>query len=98
MAQPLNDADRDRLALDLPHWRLAEDGDALVRSFRFAGFGQAFAFMTRVALVAERMDHHPDWSNAYNKVDIRLTTHACGGLTTNDVTLAKAIDRIFEGG
>ena len=98
MAEPLNGADRGRLALDLPHWSLADDGDALTRRFSFAGFGQAFAFMTRVALVAERMDHHPDWSNAYDKVDIRLTTHSSGGLTGNDVALARAIDRIFEGG
>lgn len=98
MAQPLNNAARGALSRDLPHWHPAEGRDALVRSFRFAGFGQAFGFMTRVALVAERLDHHPEWSNVYNKVEILLTTHDCGGLSDKDLALARAIDRIFEGG
>ena len=98
MAQLLDDGERRRLADDLPQWRPAEGRDALARSFRFAGFGQAFAFMTRVALVAERLNHHPEWTNVYNRVDILLTTHDCGGLSDKDVALAGAIDRIFEGG
>jgi 4a-hydroxytetrahydrobiopterin dehydratase len=83
-------------ALDqLPHWRL-EDGQ-LRRSFRFPDFGSAFGFIARVALAAERMDHHPDWSNRYDRVEIALSTHAAGGLTRLDLELARAIDRIAGG-
>lgn len=98
MTRLLDDDERGQLADSLPQWRLAEGRDALARSFRFAGFGQAFAFMTRVALVAESMNHHPEWTNVYNRVEILLTTHDCGGLSGKDVALAGAIDRIFEGG
>ena len=70
------------------------DGDALTREFQFADFGAAFAFMTRVALIAERMNHHPDWSNVYNRVTIRLSTHDAGGVTEKDVALAGAVNRI----
>lgn len=79
------------LALEaLPGWN--RDGDHIVRAYRFADFTHAFAFMTRVALLAEKADHHPEWSNVYDKVAIRLTTHDAGGLTTRDVDLARAID------
>ncbi len=79
------------LALEaLPGWN--RDGDAIVRAYKFADFTHAFAFMTRVALLAEKADHHPEWSNVYNKVDVRLTTHEAGGLTRRDVDLAAAID------
>ena len=76
--------------VELPGWN--RDGDAIVRKYRFADFTHAFAFMTRVALLAEKADHHPEWSNVYNRVEVRLTTHDAGGLTTRDVDLARAID------
>jgi 4a-hydroxytetrahydrobiopterin dehydratase len=77
----------------LPGWSLDPAGNALLRTYRFADFVEAFAFMARVALLAEAADHHPEWSNVYNKVVIRLTTHDAGGVTARDVALAQAIDR-----
>ncbi len=74
-------------------WRPVEGRDAIARSFKFKTFNEAFAFMTRVALKAERMDHHPEWFNVYNRVDIALTTHDCNGLSALDVALAKFIDK-----
>ncbi len=79
------------LALEgLPGWN--RDGDGIVRKYRFADFTHAFAFMTRVALLAEKADHHPEWSNVYDRVEVRLTTHDAGGLTARDIALATAID------
>jgi 4a-hydroxytetrahydrobiopterin dehydratase len=87
------DADaRAALAAELPAWTL--DGEHLKRTFRFADFVAAFAFMTKVALLAERADHHPEWSNVYNRVEIALTTHDAGGLSARDVALARAIDAL----
>ncbi len=77
----------------LPEWRLCDDGKAITRSLKFKGFKTAFAFMTKVAESATRLNHHPEWTNVYNKVDIRLTTHDSGGLTQNDVALAKEIEK-----
>jgi 4a-hydroxytetrahydrobiopterin dehydratase len=75
-----------------------ENNNTLNRSFRFADFSEAFAFMTRVALEAERMDHHPAWTNTYNKVDISLCSHDAGDIITErDHQLAKAIDKIYGG-
>ena len=79
---------------DLPGWSWDEARDAIARSFSFKDFSEAFAFMTRVALAAEKADHHPEWSNVWNRVDIRLTTHDDGGLTGRDVALAKRIDAL----
>ena len=77
----------------LPAWRSAEDGrDAIVRGFRFGDFNQAFGFMTQVALMAEKLDHHPEWSNVYNRVEALLTTHDAKGVTELDVTLATFMD------
>ncbi len=81
----------------LDGWTLAADGDAIARTFTFRNFSEAFAFMTRVALAAEKMDHHPDWSNVYKTVEVRLNTHDAGGLTALDFDLAKKMDRIFGG-
>ena len=81
----------------LPHWRAAEGRDAIVRALRFQDFAQAFGFMAQIALVAEKMDHHPEWSNVYNRVDILLATHDAGGVTELDVLLARAIDAAAEG-
>ena len=79
------------LAHDLPQWR--REGDvALLRDLVFADFKAAFAFMTEVAAVADRMDHHPEWSNVYNRVAIRLTTHDAQGLTRRDIALAHSVD------
>lgn len=80
----------------LPHWRKAPDRDAIVREFIFSDFGQAFAFMTQVALQAERHDHHPEWANVYNRVNMTWSTHDAGGLTPLDFTLAAAADDAFE--
>lgn len=79
----------------VPHWRHDQKRRAIVREFVFRDFVQAFAFMTRVALEAERRNHHPDWSNAYNRVTIALTTHDAGGLTERDFELARAIDAAY---
>lgn len=78
-------------------WALAEDGGSISREFRFRDFQQAFGFMTAVALAAERMDHHPDWSNVYNRVTVRLSSHDIGGLSDRDVRLARRIDALFDG-
>ena len=78
-------------ALDaLPGWNHV--GDGIERSYRFEDFTHAFAFMTRTALLAEKADHHPEWSNVWNKVEVRLTTHDAGGLTAKDIALATAMD------
>jgi 4a-hydroxytetrahydrobiopterin dehydratase len=93
MAIPqLTDAERDAALAALPDWTLRADGLAIKRAMRFADFSEAFAFMTRVALLAEQADHHPEWSNVYNRVHITLTTHDAGGLSARDVAMAKAID------
>ena len=75
-----------------PGWTLAADGLSITRSYRFADFCTAFAFMTRVALAAEKADHHPEWFNVYNRVDMRLTTHDASGLTGRDFALATVAD------
>lgn len=84
-------------ALDsLGEWDYDESRDAITRQFLFADFSEAFAFMTRVALLAESQDHHPEWSNVWNRVDILLTTHDAGGLSERDVKLARAIDALLD--
>lgn len=77
----------------LPLWRKAEgERDAIQRTYRFSDFTAAFGFMTRIALMAEKLDHHPEWFNVYNRVDVTLTTHDADGVTELDVTLAKLMD------
>jgi 4a-hydroxytetrahydrobiopterin dehydratase len=73
-------------------WSLSADKKSIHQSFKFKTFTEAFSFMTRVALLAEKMDHHPDWSNAYNKVEITLSSHDAGGVTEKDIKLATEID------
>ena len=90
----LNTAERAALAAQLPGWALDPDRDAIRRSFRFPDFTAAFGFMTKVAQLAEEADHHPEWSNVYNRVEILLTTHEAGGLSARDVALAREIDQI----
>jgi 4a-hydroxytetrahydrobiopterin dehydratase len=94
MIAKLTQAER-KAALDgLTGWHPAADRDAIVKSFKFKDFVDAFGFMARVALLAEKADHHPEWSNVYNKVEILLTTHDADGLSARDVALAKAIDAL----
>lgn len=92
---PLTDEERDQWLEVLPKWKLARDGAAIRRSFKFKDFSEAFAFMTRVAILAEKRDHHPEWSNVYNKVEIELTTHDAGGLSSRDIKMAKKIDDLL---
>ena len=95
MAIPqLNDAERETLLAEHPEWTLRADGLAIEREFRFKNFSQAWGFMNRVALLAEKDDHHPEWSNVYNRVAITLTTHDAGGLSERDARMARAIDRL----
>jgi 4a-hydroxytetrahydrobiopterin dehydratase len=90
MIAKLDDAAITTALADVPGW--TRNGDGIDRTYKFADFVAAFAFMTRVALLAEKADHHPEWSNVYSRVEIRLTTHDAGGLSTRDFALAKAID------
>ncbi len=80
-----------------PGWQVSYDGKAIEKRFSFASFSEAFAFMTRVALAAEKLNHHPEWSNVYNKVNVSLSTHDSGGVTARDLKLAALMDR-FAGG
>jgi 4a-hydroxytetrahydrobiopterin dehydratase len=88
----LTDAERDAALARLPEWSLRADGLAIERKLAFADFGEAFGFMARVAIAADKADHHPEWFNVYNRVEITLTTHDAGGLSVRDVKLAEAID------
>jgi 4a-hydroxytetrahydrobiopterin dehydratase len=88
----LGDGERQAALAERAGWTWDEGRDAITRTFRFADFSSAFAFMTRVALAAERADHHPEWSNIWNRVDILLTTHSAKGLTPKDFALAAEID------
>jgi len=94
MVKKLADTERAAHLADLPAWKLAEGRDGITRSFRFKDFSEAFGFMSRVALLAEKADHHPEWSNVWNRVDILLTTHDAGGLSMRDIEMAKAIDAL----
>jgi 4a-hydroxytetrahydrobiopterin dehydratase len=96
MAIPqLTETQRTAALAGLPEWSLRADGLAIERHLKFRDFSQAFAFMARVALLAEKHDHHPEWSNVYNRVAIVLTTHDAGGLSERDVKLATAIDKLL---
>ena len=88
----LDQAAIDALAAELKHWQLDADRSGMVRSLRFTDFNEAFGFMTRVALKADAINHHPEWSNVYNRVEIRLSTHDVGGLSGLDADLARFID------
>jgi len=94
MIEPLSDEERADALDSLSDWDYEDGRDAITRRFLFADFSEAFAFMTRVALIAEKMDHHPEWSNVWNRVDVTLTTHDAGGLSTRDVVMAEAIDAL----
>ncbi|QJB70030.1 4a-hydroxytetrahydrobiopterin dehydratase [Parasphingorhabdus halotolerans] len=95
MVAQLNETERDAALKELSDWKYDPGRDAISRKFKFGDFAQAFAFMTRVAIHAEKADHHPEWFNVYNKVDVALTTHDAGdngGLSQRDIDLAKKID------
>jgi len=92
VAEKLGAAERARALEGLSGWSEVQGRDAITKSFKFADFNQAWGFMTRVALAAEKADHHPEWFNVYNKVDITLSTHDAGGVSDKDVALAKVID------
>jgi 4a-hydroxytetrahydrobiopterin dehydratase len=91
----LSDNDRLSALSALDGWKLVEGRDAIAKEFKFNNFNEAFGFMTRVALLAEKRDHHPEWSNVWNRVEIVLTSHDAGGLTQRDVDLAGLIDRLL---
>ncbi|KPP68880.1 pterin-4-alpha-carbinolamine dehydratase 2-like, partial [Scleropages formosus] len=92
----LTSAEREQLVMELKAtgWIEVEGRDALYKELGFKTFNQAFGFMSRVALEAEKLNHHPEWFNVYNKVQITLTTHDCGGLSKKDIKLAKFIDKV----
>ncbi len=83
---------RESALKDLPSWRDVSGRDAIARKFEFEDFNEAFGFMARVALLAEKMNHHPEWSNVYRTVDVKLSTHDVGGVTENDIRMAKAME------
>jgi len=90
----LSESARSEALAGLPGWAFDESRGGIAKSLKFADFGAAFAFMTRVALEAEKADHHPEWSNVWNRVDILLSTHSDGGVTAKDIALAKKIEAI----
>ena len=94
MVEKLSQARRRDALADLAGWREVAGRDAIRKEFKFKDFNQAFGFMSRVALMAERMDHHPEWFNVYNRVEITLSTHDAGGLSERDVALAAFIDKV----
>lgn len=97
MAAPLTEAERKELLPALEGWTMVEGRDAITKTFEFGDFVQAFGFITRVALVAEAMNHHPEWSNAWRRVEVTLTTHSARGLTRRDVELAQRMDKLAAG-
>ncbi len=94
MPDKLSAARRREALASLHGWLEVEGRDAIARRFAFKDFSEAWGFMSRVALVAEKLDHHPEWTNVYSRVEVTLSTHDAGGLTEKDVTLAKAMDQI----
>ena len=96
MAEKLSAAERARALGELSGWSELSGRDAIGRSFKFKTFSEAFGFMARAALAAEKMDHHPEWTNVYNRVDVVLTTHSAQGITELDVKLARKMDAIAK--
>lgn len=97
MAQKLSPAARSAFFVDHPGWEEVEERDAARKTFTFADFNEAFGFMTRIAIAADKADHHPEWFNVYNRVEITLTTHDADGLSERDVSLASFIERAAGG-
>lgn len=96
MYDKLSPEQRSQALKSLPGWSLVEGREAITRSFKFKSFSEAFGFMARAALEAEKMDHHPEWFNVYNRVDVVLATHSAGGVTELDVKLAGKMDLIAK--
>ena len=94
MVQKLDTAARSGIAQRLPAWRVMDGRDAIQRIFKFKDFSEAFGFMTRAALIAEKLEHHPEWTNVWNRVEVTLSTHEAGGLSELDLKLATAIDKL----
>ena len=96
MTQKLNDIDREATLAPLydAGWSLCDDRDAITKTFTFRNFVEAFGFLTRAAIWAEKLNHHPEWFNVYNRVEVVLSTHDAGGLTGLDIKLARAMDRL----
>lgn len=94
MIKKLSAVERRRHLVALQGWKKVRGREAIFKSFRFWNFNEAFGFMTRVALMADRMDHHPEWFNVYNRVDVTLTTHDAGGVTERDIALAEFIESL----
>ncbi len=92
MVQKLSADDRAALMAELPEWENVEGRDAIQKTFEFSDFNEAFGFMTRVALLADKIDHHPEWFNVYNKVEVLLSTHDADGVTERDATMARAME------
>ena len=97
MAERLTGEARRTALQSLQGWTEVDDRDAIFKTFRFSTFNEAFGFMTRVALVAEKMDHHPEWFNVYNRVDVTLATHDADGVTRRDIQLAAFMDQAAAG-
>lgn len=89
----LSESELNSAVTDLENWVVNEDGTAITKSFKFANFIKAFGFMTQMAIVAEKMNHHPEWFNVYNRVEVKLTTHDSAGVTELDIELAKTMDK-----
>ena len=96
MAEKLTGSTRKSALAKLDGWSEVEGRDAITKKFTFKDFNEAFGFMARAALIAEKLDHHPEWFNVYNKVEVTLATHDAGGVTERDVKLAEAMDRLAK--
>lgn len=97
MTERLQGPARVKAVQELDGWSDVDGRDAIAKTYRFKNFRQAFGFMTQAALVAEKMDHHPEWSNVYGRVDVTLTTHSAQGLSALDIQLARKMDEISNG-
>ncbi len=97
MVEKLSGEARRSALAELGGWQETDGRDAISKTFRFKTFNEAFAFMTRIALVAEKMDHHPEWFNVYNRIEVTLTTHEAGGVTERDLRLARFMDKAAGG-
>ena len=95
--EKLNESKLSAALQQLPEWQKIDDRDAIHRTFRFGDFGEAFGFMTRAALIAEKLDHHPEWFNVYNRVEVTLATHDAGGITELDIKLAGEMEKLVSG-
>jgi 4a-hydroxytetrahydrobiopterin dehydratase len=93
MTEKLQGPDRDKALVDLTDWAEADGRDAISKTFVFSNFNEAFGWMSRVAMQAEKLDHHPEWSNVYKTVHVTLATHDAGGLTNLDIKLARFMDK-----